>query len=507
MTLNIMLCSGIMEYNYNNTATKSELPNEETRKTEVLVTLTSEESKNWVDYSCDHFIVSDCIAIEDLTSSYNPKLSKDTAQNNCFKRILKLSFSEKNEEELNNILTIIKQVPGVDSVNTNDLIEIRINEELNINKSQSRTINNNWGNESINLNNAKQLISSESITPKSVNVGVLEYGIDGSHSDLQNRVNTLISKSFVDNSPCVDGSADGHGTAVAGIIAANVNSAGIDGVCDNASIVSLKFSVQGYISNGETYFGQTEISDIIEILNYAHANSIRILNCSFGYDVYNESIETAMKNFGELIVCGAGNSVRNTDSTASYPASYELDNIISVGGIHSDNSMWYDSPGIGSNYGQNSVDLFAPSCNIYSTKPNNQYDYYSGTSFAAPFVSGVAAMLLSIENETYSGNLSVNDIKGIILSSAQAIAGLTDYCVSGGILDAEEAVRTALAYVPIYSYEQYDSTYHIVRNQYGTGHLEEHFWVPNLRSGESIYAISPITSYVCNKCGSTKISF
>ena len=99
------------------------------------------------------------------------------------------------------------------------------------------------------------------------------------------------------------------------------------------------------------------------------------MNCSFGYVLYDSAIFAAMYNYPGLIVCGAGNDGSNNDTTPFYPASFDLDNIISVGAIDINNNKWTYS-----NHGKTSVDVFAPGVDIKSTSKNNTYKVDSGTS-------------------------------------------------------------------------------------------------------------------------------
>ena len=143
--------------------------------------------------------------------------------------------------------------------------------------------------------------------------------------------------------------------------------------------------------------------------------------------------------------------------------------------------------------------------NIKSTKNGGGYDFYSRTSFATPFVSGVAAMMLSFEHETYDGYLTALDLKGIIMDTAVYNPNLEGYCVTEGVIDAHAAVIAALEYVPTYSYEYYNPTHHVKTRTYGDEYLEEHLYVPVNTGGIlSSYALPSIQIFECAMCGARR---
>ncbi|WP_010519518.1 S8 family peptidase [Croceivirga radicis] len=188
---------------------------------------------------------------------------------------------------------------------------------------------------------------------------------------------------------------ESHGTHVAGIIAAERNNGiGVDGVANNVKIMSIRA-----VPNGDEYD-----KDIARGIRYAVDNGAAIINCSFGKSfspkaewVYDAITYAASKNV--LIVHAAGNDGNDLDyaNNPNFPNDHKFmsteftDNVITVGAL----SPSYGSKMIASfsNYGNQNVDVFAPGDNIYSTMPNNKYEFQGGTSMAAPAVSGVAALL------------------------------------------------------------------------------------------------------------------
>ena len=204
-----------------------------------------------------------------------------------------------------------------------------------------------------------------------------------------------------------------HGTHVAGIIAAERNNnTGINGVASNAKIMALRA-----VPDGDEYD-----KDIAYAIRYAVDNGAKVINTSFGKyysthpDWVIEAIQYAAKN-DVLIVNAAGNEGINLDEKRVYPndqtpedATEVADNFINIGAI---------GPNIGetlvasfSNYGKANLDIFAPGASIYSSVPDDKYEFLQGTSMAAPAVSGIAAMIRS-----YYPDLSANQVKQVIMKS------------------------------------------------------------------------------------------
>jgi subtilisin family serine protease len=200
-------------------------------------------------------------------------------------------------------------------------------------------------------------------------VGILDTGVDITHEELQGIVDEELSKDFTSNNTDLSLVDDeGHGTAIASIIAAHTNnSRGIVGVCNNVKIVSLKVldsGLKGYLSN------------VIEAVEYANENNIDIINLSLTFrqgftsnynvdpnyiDASITLLENAISNYSGLAVCAAGNEETNIDGSqyVCVPAKFNLSNLITVGASKRDDTV----AGF-SNYGLNSVDLFAPGDDI-----------------------------------------------------------------------------------------------------------------------------------------------
>lgn len=279
-------------------------------------------------------------------------------------------------------------------------------------------------------------------------VGVIDTGVDTGHPDLA--VNLVPGRDLAGavrfNQTDSDADPidfDGHGTHVAGIIAAvGNNGIGVAGIGWNLRVMPLKVQ-----ADDATLGRYMETFDIVAAIDYAIERRVRIVNCSFGgegdviqaeYDAFNR-----LRLAGILAICSAGNSGQDNDGPEpTYPASYDLDNIISVAASNQTDRLWLSyEDGPGSNYGKTSVDLMAPGVNIYSTHlclvsvECNSYMSRQGTSMAAPHVTGVAGLILS-----RNPHLGYPRVKSVILESVDLIASMVDKLSSGGRLNAAKAL-------------------------------------------------------------------
>lgn len=220
---------------------------------------------------------------------------------------------------------------------------------------------------------------------------------------------------------------DDHGTHVAGIISAAANNgAGIAGIAGevNVKIMALKI-------NGGTK-GTGNLSSAIEAIKYATRMGADICNLSWGTPKYTETLKQVMKESSMLFIAAAGNTGENNDEKPIYPADLGLENLISVTFINADGKLTSQS-----NYGPNSVDLAAPGEDIYSTTVGN-YDTLSGSSMAAPQVTGVAALMYACNDHIYASN-----VKEILLKSIKPLEDLRGRIRTAGIPNAYKSVLAA----------------------------------------------------------------
>lgn len=255
-----------------------------------------------------------------------------------------------------------------------------------------------------------------------------------------------------------------HGSHVSGIIAAKRNNGeGINGIADNAKIMSIRA-----VPND----GDEHDKDVALAIRYAVDNGAKVINGSFGksYSPHKKWVYDAIKYAAKkdvLIINAAGNDGDNIDKIISYPNDVPnnlneiADNFMLVGANNANynNTLAADF----SNYGKRNVDVFAPGVEIYATIPNNKYEPASGTSMAAPCVAGVAALIRS-----YYPELTASQVKHILMNSGRKInlkvatpfsmssggieddsfdeggmLSFSDLSVSGSIVNAYKAVKMA----------------------------------------------------------------
>jgi subtilisin family serine protease len=265
----------------------------------------------------------------------------------------------------------------------------------------------------------------------SVVVAVVDSGVDVNHEDLSDNIlrdgtGAVMGWDFLNNDSDPEDD-NGHGTHVAGIIGASGNNRlGVAGVCHVVKIMPVKFLDAAL--NGST-------ADAIRAIDFAIANKARIINASFGGASYSQLLLEALaraRNAGVLVVAAAGNSSSDNDRVPIFPSSFSASqpNVVSVAATDAADRLWNFS-----NFGAGSVDLGAPGDEILSTTPNNTYSYFSGTSMAAPHVSGVAALLLAHEP-----SLTAIQLKSRILANVDKVPALAMKVRTSGRLNARKAL-------------------------------------------------------------------
>ncbi|WP_073063883.1 S8 family peptidase [Fodinibius roseus] len=250
-----------------------------------------------------------------------------------------------------------------------------------------------------------------------------------------------------------------HGTHVAGIIGAiRSNSVGVNGIASDVRLMAVRAVPDG----------DERDKDVANAIRYAVDNGADIINMSFGKshsphkEVVDQAVRYADEN-GVLMIHAAGNSSENSDRNVSYPTDVlgtegngnkETAGLwLTVGA-----SSWKPNEefvGEFSNYGDQTVDLFAPGVDIYSTMPDNKYERQQGTSMAAPVVSGAAALLMS-----YYPDLSPAQIRDAVLQSVTTYpdqmvtlphkanaepksVSFSELSASDGVLNVFRALQTA----------------------------------------------------------------
>jgi len=264
-------------------------------------------------------------------------------------------------------------------------------------------------------------------------IAVIDSGIDLTHPDLSNN-------RWENPTPGVEGDVNGwdyitdsgvirdeqgHGTAIAGIIAAEGNNqTGISGVMWHASLMSLRV-----LDNT----GTGDVGNAVEAIDYAVAHGAQVINLSWGTSgsslTLKDAIERAIRR-GVVVVCSAGNNGQNVDATPYYPASFGSRDLIAV--ASTDN---FDQLTSWSDYGRRNVTVAAPGNNILTTQMGGGYWLVSGTSASAPLVSGVAGLVKSV-----SPFLNPHNTVKAITNGVRKVASLSGKVSSGGVVDAAAAL-------------------------------------------------------------------
>lgn len=284
---------------------------------------------------------------------------------------------------------------------------------------------------------------------RDVVVALVDTGIDYTHEDLAGRIWTNTDEipgngidddgnGYVDDvygwnfysgtNDVYVGTGDAHGTHGAGTIAANAgNGVGIAGIVqsDHVKVMAVK-ALGGSDGSGTT-------ASIIQAIQYAEANGAQICNLSLGSSQNDPALYRTIASSKMLFVVAAGNDGTDLETAPSYPASYDLDNLIAVANIRYDGELDPTS-----SYGAASADLAAPGSYILSTTPGNTYSYMTGTSMAAPMVSAAAAMVYSAFPKA-----TLADVKDILLASVHKLDSLTGRTATGGMLDLGAAMAGA----------------------------------------------------------------
>ena len=249
----------------------------------------------------------------------------------------------------------------------------------------------------INIKNIEHLIEKKEIV-----VGVIDSGIDFSSEVLKSAcfinegeiagnkidddnngyIDDVSGWNFYDNTSITysNYTSDFHGTTIAGIIAGNTVGNIRFGVSTSIKVLPLK-CFRGT---------KGDISDVVQAIEYGYNMGVRIFNCSWDTMVFDEELYAIMKKYQNAIfVCSGGKTSSNLTESPIYPACFELDNVICVGGINNRGDIYQFS-----GYGEE-IDVYAPSKGIYCVMPDNTFAYSEGTSLATAFVTGAVALVYS----------------------------------------------------------------------------------------------------------------
>lgn len=280
-------------------------------------------------------------------------------------------------------------------------------------------------------------------------IAVIDTGLDYNHSDLKE--NSWSNMAELNGKPGVDDDGNGyiddihgydfanndgnplddhgHGSHCSGTIGAKGNDgAGIVGVAWNAKIMGVKFLAAD---------GSGSLEGAVQAIKYATKMGAKIMSNSWGGGGYSEILKEAIQEANEhgiVFTAAAGNHSGNNDEAPSYPASYNLPNVISVAAIDNTGNLANFSC-----YGRKTVHVAAPGVNVYSSVPGG-YESWSGTSMATPHVTGVAALLLSHEP-----NLTPEEVRTRLVKTSKPMSALKGKTASNGLVNAYLALMNEQA--------------------------------------------------------------
>jgi thermitase len=260
-------------------------------------------------------------------------------------------------------------------------------------------------------------------------VAIIDTGIDYNHEDL--RDNMWTSPTGTHGYNAITGSLDpmddhSHGTHCAGTIGGTGNNAlGVTGVNWNVRLMGVKF-LSG--SGGGT------LADAVKAIDWATGQKVNVMSNSWGGGGFSQALEDAIKRArdqGILFVAAAGNDSSDNDASPAYPASYQIENVVSVAASNNLDAISYFS-----NWGKNTVHLMAPGENIWSSTPGNTYQSFSGTSMACPHVAGASALLMATEP-----GISFADVKARLMTSTDKTRAFRNKLISMGRLNINNLLQ------------------------------------------------------------------
>jgi subtilisin len=269
-----------------------------------------------------------------------------------------------------------------------------------------------------------------------INVAIIDTGIDPTHPDLaanlKGGVNFVFNRGKVDPAKWADD--NGHGTHVAGAVAALDNTTGVVGIAPSANLYAVKVLNKS---------GSGYMSDVIAGIDWAVSNGMQVANMSLGSSSGTTALETAVNNayaLGLVLVAAAGNSgdCNLLTDDVGYPAKYA--SVIAVAATASDNSRpcWSsDGP---------KVELSAPGVGVLSTYKGGGYATLSGTSMATPHVTGAVALLLSSPVQAlYDANTNLiwdpEEVRAVFDATATDLGDLgQDNYFGYGLIDMVKAL-------------------------------------------------------------------
>lgn len=346
-----------------------------------------------------------------------------------------LVVASRSEERLPAVAGKLRNEPSLRSVEMNIIAMAQSDESQPVAPPSDPHFPNQWALKQIGFDKIWNKELPLEATP--ITIALLDTGVEGGHPDLQGRV--INGPNFIDGS-MVSADDNGHGTHLAGIIAANTNNGiGISGLCDTCKVLSVK------VLDAD---GLGTYADVAEAIRYVvDSGDTKIINISlsgYGYsDILRQAVEYADEN-GVLVVSSVGN---DAVGSPSFPAAFPT--VLAVSATDKNGAQLLDS-----NFGDY-IDMVAPGESILSTYLNGEYRELSGTSLSAAIVSGLAARFIS-----YYQDVSPQEVKGMLYQTADDLGDTgPDPIFGNGRINAEKLFteQNLLASAAAY-YEQYDMT-------------------------------------------------
>lgn len=272
---------------------------------------------------------------------------------------------------------------------------------------------------------------------------------NGIDDDFNGYIDDVHGWNFVTGSPTV-ADDENHGTHVAGIVLGATQ----DILADTMQPAKVRLMPLKFLDSR----GSGTTSSAVSAIYYAVNMGAKVINCSWGGSSYSRALHDAMThayNNSVLLVTAAGNYSSNNDATAIYPANYSVPSNISVAA-----STDSDRLASFSNFGSSTVHVAAPGSYVYSTLPGDWFSSLSGTSMAAPFVAGTAALALR-----EAPQISAYQLQQLVMSTIDVAPMTKGQTISGGRINAQRMVQTAKTLVTSVAYSpQYSPVYQADRS-------------------------------------------
>lgn len=330
---------------------------------------------------------------------------------------------------------------GVQLAESSEISEVMLTlKELNT--PDDEYFNKQWGLlNSVNGIDMNVLPSWKYVSDNPINIAIVDTGVDYHHDDLKNGLNMELAYNFVHDSNDIYPETEsdslvsarkGHGTHIAGIIAAESNNRiGVAGIAPKQQLIPLKV-LGSKLTDSTVYAGS--VAAFVKAVEYAQSNDVKILNCSFGGDALSRLEKKAILKASDILfIIAAGNSSNDLAKSPEYPACYNCENALVVSAVNQEGQIAEYS-----NYG-GPAEIAAPGDMIYGTAPSNSYIQESGTSMAAAAVTAVASMV-------WRNHLSLSpvEIKNILVheDNVTKLVSLRDKVSSSGLVNAFKAVTS-----------------------------------------------------------------